>query len=176
MINGSFVFGLDDDDEDVFKRTVDWAVSSGITTATFHILTPYPGTALFRRMEEEGRILTKNWDLYDTRHVVYETKKLSAEQLKRGYDWAYQAFYSWPSILKASLQHDAHKHKLKHFAYAGGWKKFEPLWNFMIKSEQLNKMRPLLEGILSKVRYDDTPLEESGYAKEKRGQKRVVDG
>jgi radical SAM superfamily enzyme YgiQ (UPF0313 family) len=43
MINGSFVFGLDDDDEDVFKRTVDWGVQNGITTATYHILTPYPG-------------------------------------------------------------------------------------------------------------------------------------
>ena len=46
MINGSFVFGMDDDDEDVFERTVDWAIEQGITTATFHILTPYPGTGL----------------------------------------------------------------------------------------------------------------------------------
>jgi Radical SAM superfamily/B12 binding domain len=43
MINGSFVFGMDDDDEDVFRRTVDWAIEAGITTATFHIQTPYPG-------------------------------------------------------------------------------------------------------------------------------------
>ena len=49
MINGSFVFGLDDDDKDVFKRTVDWAVRRGLTTSTFHILTPYPGTNLFQR-------------------------------------------------------------------------------------------------------------------------------
>src|SRR4029078_11919328 len=57
MINGSFVFGLDEDDKDVFKRTVDWAVSRGITTCTFHILTPYPGTVLYKQMEAEGRIL-----------------------------------------------------------------------------------------------------------------------
>ena len=44
MINGSFVFGMDDDDDDVFRRTVDWAIANGITTATFHIQTPYPGT------------------------------------------------------------------------------------------------------------------------------------
>ena len=56
MINGSFVFGMDDDDEDVFRRTVDWAVEHGITTATFHIQTPYPGTRLFARMEADGRI------------------------------------------------------------------------------------------------------------------------
>lgn len=65
MINGSFVFGLDNDDKDVFKRTVDWGVKNAITTSTYHILTPYPGTRLFKRMEDEGRITTKNWDLYD---------------------------------------------------------------------------------------------------------------
>ena len=48
MINGSFVFGMDDDGPDVFRRTVDWAIENGITTATFHIQTPYPGTGLLR--------------------------------------------------------------------------------------------------------------------------------
>lgn len=151
MINGSFVFGLDDDDEDVFKRTVDWAVENGLTTCTFHILTPYPGTRLFKTMEQEGRILHRNWDLYDTRQVVYKTVGLDANKLKQGYDWAYKSFYSWSNIFKASLQHDELKHKIKHFAYAGGWKKFEPLWNFMIKTHGLNKMLPLLEAVLSKA-------------------------
>jgi radical SAM superfamily enzyme YgiQ (UPF0313 family) len=71
MINASFVFGMDDDDRDVFRRTFDWAIEHGITTATFHIQTPYPGTRLFARMEAEGRIVTRDWTLYDTRHVVY---------------------------------------------------------------------------------------------------------
>lgn len=127
MINGSFVFGLDDDDGDVFKRTVDWAVSNGITTCTFHVLTPYPGTALYKRMEQQGRLLHRNWDLYDTRHVVYQTRGLSAAQLEQGYNWAYRSFYSWNNIIGASLAHMHVKHMLKHFAYAGGWKKFEPL-------------------------------------------------
>jgi len=151
MINGSFVFGLDDDDKDVFKRTVDWAVQQALTTCTFHILTPYPGTRLFQQMEAEGRILHKQWDLYDTRHVVYKTKSLSDVELKKGYDWSYKSFYSWGNIFKASIQHDNLKHALKHFTYAGGWKKFEPLWNFVIKTQGLNKMLPLLEAILSKV-------------------------
>jgi radical SAM superfamily enzyme YgiQ (UPF0313 family) len=151
MINGSFVFGLDDDKQDVFKRTVDWAVSNGLTTATFHVLTPYPGTRLFKDMEAAGRILHYNWDLYDTRQVVYKTTGLSANQLKAGYDWAYRSFYSWSNITKASWQHENLRHKIKHFAYAGGWKKFEPLWNFMIKTKGLNQMLPLLESILSKV-------------------------
>lgn len=151
MINGSFVFGLDDDDKDVFKKTVDWAVENGLTTCTFHILTPYPGTRLFQSMEKEGRILHRNWDVYDTRQVVYKTYGLSADELKKGYDWAYRSFYSWKNIYKASMQHENVKHKIKHFAYAGGWKKFEPLWNFMIKTKGLNKMLPLLEAILSKA-------------------------
>jgi radical SAM superfamily enzyme YgiQ (UPF0313 family) len=152
MINGSFVFGLDDDDKSVFKRTVDWAVQNGLTTSTFHILTPYPGTRLFQTMEGEGRLLHRHWDLYDTRQVVYKTVGLTAEELKRGYDWSYQSFYSWGNVLKASLQHDTLKHQIKHFTYAGGWKKFEPLWNFMIKTKGLNKMLPLLEAILSKTK------------------------
>ena len=152
MINGSFVFGLDDDDKDVFKRTVDWGVENSITTSTFHILTPYPGTELFKTMESDGRILTKNWDLYDTRHVVYKTKNLTANELEHGYHWAYDAFYSWSNIFKASFKHESHKHKLKHLLYSGGWKKFEGLWNFVIKTKSLNSMLPLLESILSEVK------------------------
>ncbi|OON70603.1 B12-binding domain-containing radical SAM protein [Hymenobacter sp. CRA2] len=153
MINGSFVFGLDDDDPDVFRRTVDWGVQQGITTATYHILTPYPSTALYKQMEAAGRLLHQRWDEYDTRTVVYKTgPRLTAEQLKAGYDWAYEEFYSWRNILAGSLTHDDLKHKLKHLAYAGGWKRFEPLWNFMIKTRQLHSMRPLLEAILARVR------------------------
>lgn len=155
MINGSFVFGLDEDDKDVFKRTVDWAVKNALTTCTFHVLTPYPGTGLYKSMQQQNRILHSNWDLYDTRHVVYKTVGLNEEELKQGYDWAYRSFYSWQNITKASLQHDTIKHAVKHFAYAGGWKKFEPIWNFMIKTKGLNKMLPLLESILSKVKKDE---------------------
>jgi len=151
MINGSFVFGLDDDDETVFKRTVDWAVTHALTTCTFHILTPYPGTRLFQSMEAQNRILHREWDKYDTRQVVYKTVGLDAQQLKQGYDWSYKAFYRWSNVYKASMQHDNLKQIIKHFAYAGGWKKFEPLWNFVIKTRGLNKMLPLLEAILSKV-------------------------
>ena len=157
MINGSFVFGMDDDDPDVFRRTVDWAVEQGITTATFHIQTPYPGTRLYKDMEKAGRILHRNWDLYDTRHVVYRTENLTEIELKEGYDWSYKEFYRWKNIFAASRNHQAVKHQLKHFFYSAGWKKFEPIWNFMIKYRHLDKMLPLLEGVLSKVTYSKTP-------------------
>ncbi len=151
MINGSFVFGLDGDDGDVFRRTVDWAVQSGVTTATFHILTPYPGTALYTDMLAQDRVVTRNWDLYDTRHVVYRPTGLTPEELKRGYDWAYEAFYRWSSIFKASAAHSTTKHALKHFFYSTGWKKFERAWDLVIRIKQLSQMRPLLEAVLSPV-------------------------
>jgi radical SAM superfamily enzyme YgiQ (UPF0313 family) len=152
MINGSFVFGLDDDDQDVFKRTVDWGVKNSITTSTYHILTPYPGTLLYSDMQRQGRMLTSNWDLYDTRHVVYKTEKISGNELEEGYRWAYKEFYTWSNILRASFGHDSAKHILKHFLYSGGWKKFEAIWNFLIKTKNLNNMLPLLESVLSKVK------------------------
>jgi radical SAM superfamily enzyme YgiQ (UPF0313 family) len=152
MINGSFVFGLDADDPDVFRRTVEWAVRNSLTTCTFHLLTPYPGTRLFKEMEAQGRILHRKWDQYDTRQVVYKTVGLTAAELKKGYDDAYRSFYSWSNIWRASVGHDNLKYMIKHFAYAGGWKKFEPMWNFLIKTKGLNKMLPLLEAILSRVR------------------------
>jgi radical SAM superfamily enzyme YgiQ (UPF0313 family) len=151
MINGSFVFGLDGDDRDVFRRTVDWAVDVGITTATFHILTPYPGTALFDEMESCNRIETRNWDLYDTRHVIYSPSCMSPAELKRGYDWAYEEFYRWTNIFHAASAHSSLKHQAKHFFYSAGWKKFERAWDIAIRIKQLSQIRPLLEAVLSPV-------------------------
>lgn len=152
MINGSFVFGLDNDDSDVFRRTVDWGVENAITTATYHILTPYPGTRQFKRLEAEGRILTRDWSKYDTRTVVYETRGLTAEQLKQGYDWAYKEFYSWNNILRACCNDETLKQKFTHLMYTGGWKKLEPIWAFLVRTGALNKALPLLEQLLSNTK------------------------
>ncbi len=151
MINGSFVFGLDNDDKDVFKRTVDWGVSNGITTSTYHVLTPYPGTQLYQSMEHENRVTTKDWSLYDTRHVVFKPQNLTPQELEQGYNWAYKEFYRWSNIANSSLKHSKIKHIIKHFAYTGGWKKFEKLWNLIIQTGGLKHMLPLLELILSEV-------------------------
>ena len=135
----------------MFARTVDWAIEQGITTATFHIQTPYPGTRLFARMEAEGRIVTRDWDLYDTRHVVYRPARLTAEALKDGYDWAYPRVLSLVVDRARLARPRIVKHQAKHFFYAAGWKKFEPLWDLVIRLRQLHAMTPLLEGVLSKV-------------------------
>jgi radical SAM superfamily enzyme YgiQ (UPF0313 family) len=149
MVNGSFVFGMDDDDESVFERTVSWIIKQGIETATFHILTPYPGTALYERMVSQGRMLHSDWDLYDTRHVVYQPAKLKPAALEAGYWRAYQDFYRWGSIVRGALTKDNALDALRHFAYAAGWKKFEPLWDWAIRMKRVTYMLPTLEGILA---------------------------
>ena len=148
MVNGSFVFGMDEDDASVFDRTVEWAVDQGIETATFHVLTPYPGTLLFRQMEAEGRILHREWDLYDTRHVVFRTRGMTADDLEQGYWRAYRDFYRWGSILRGASRKKEWIGRLRHAAYAAGWKKFERLWDFVIRTRRACTMLPLLEAIL----------------------------
>jgi radical SAM superfamily enzyme YgiQ (UPF0313 family) len=149
MINGSFVFGMDDDDSTVFDRTVAWAVEQGIETATFHILTPYPTTALHQRMEAQGRITTTNWDLYDTRHVVYKPARMTPAELENGYWRAYRDFYKWGAIFRGAATKDEWHGRLRHVAYAGGWKKFERLWDVMIRAKKVTRMLPMLEATLS---------------------------
>jgi radical SAM superfamily enzyme YgiQ (UPF0313 family) len=148
MVNGSFVFGMDEDDASVFDRTVGWAIGQGIETATFHILTPYPGTALFARMEAEGRVLHREWDLYDTRHVVYATRGMKAEELEAGYWRAYRDFYRWGSIFRGARTKPSLGGALRHFAYAAGWKKLEPLWDWIIRARKVSRALPVLEAVL----------------------------
>jgi len=152
MVNASFVFGMDHDDETVFGRTVEWAIKQGIETATFHILTPYPGTALRQRLDNLGRITSQNWDLYDTRHAVFRPQGMTADALEAGYWQAYRDFYSWRSIIRSAGAHPDWISRLRHLAYAGGWKKFEPVWDWVIRFQRVGNFRPLLEALLEKPR------------------------
>jgi radical SAM superfamily enzyme YgiQ (UPF0313 family) len=149
MINGSFVFGMDGDDETVFDRTVEWAINQGIETATFHILTPYPSTALYQRLKTQDRIISYDWDLFDTRHVVFKPAKMTAETLEAGYWKAYDDFYKWGSILRGASTTTDIKERLRHIAYAGGWKKFEPLWDWVIRARRVTSLLPMLEAVLT---------------------------
>jgi radical SAM superfamily enzyme YgiQ (UPF0313 family) len=148
MVNASFVFGLDDDEPSVFDRTVDWAVGQSIETATFHIMTPYPGTALHDRVEAEGRITDADWDHYDTRHVVYRPLRMTPDELLAGYRRAYRDFYAWGSILRGAAGQRTIHQKARHLTYAGGWKRFEPFWDAIIRSRRVSAMLPLLETTL----------------------------
>jgi radical SAM superfamily enzyme YgiQ (UPF0313 family) len=99
-IFGSFIFGLDEDNETVFKDTVDFAIEAKLDAANFYILTPLPGTKLFQEMKESERLLHTQWDKYDANHVVFKPAKLTQEQLLDGLISAYKNFYSIPSIVK----------------------------------------------------------------------------
>ena len=100
-------------------------------------------------LDNAGRVLHNNWDLYDTRHTVFQPMQMTPAQLEAGYWKAYRDFYSWGSILKGARAKPTWTAQLRHFAYAAGWKKFEPLWDFIIRLRRLTAMLPLLETILS---------------------------
>jgi radical SAM superfamily enzyme YgiQ (UPF0313 family) len=149
LINATFVLGMDADDSSVFDRTVAWAIEQGVETATFHILTPYPGTPLYRRMEVSGRITTRNWDLYDTSHVVFRPARMSAAELQEGYLRASRDFYRWGSILKNAWTRQDWRDRLRHLVYAGGWGGLDALWRPVIKAKQVRRVAPLLETTLT---------------------------
>jgi radical SAM superfamily enzyme YgiQ (UPF0313 family) len=149
MVNASFVFGMDGDGPDVFDRTVEWAIAQGIETATFHIMTPYPGTALYQRMVDQDRMLHSDWDRYDTRQVVFKPHGMTPAQLEEGYWRAYRSFYRWGSIWRGASTKDTLRGRARHIGYSAGWKKFEPLWNALIRGRQVLRALPVLERILS---------------------------
>ena len=99
-IQGCFVFGHDHDTTEVFDETVQFAVDTGIDLPRFAILTPFPGTPLHQRLDREGRILTKNWQLYDGQHVVYRPAGMTPRELQDGHERAWRAVYSYGSIVR----------------------------------------------------------------------------
>lgn len=147
MINGSFVFGFDEDDPDVFPRTVEFAIRNKIETATFHILTPFPGTRLFARLEKQGRILHRDWRDYDTRHVVFQPRLMTPSELEEGYWWSYEEFYSYGSILRRSVELP---NPVKRILYNVGWKKMDALWDFAIDHNLIPRILPLFEFALAR--------------------------
>ncbi len=89
-VQGCFVFGFDHDDKRVFRRTVDLADDLKIDIPRYSLYTPYPGTRLFKRLLDEGRILSFNWDDYDTMHVVIRPAQMTPDELYDGFKWAYR--------------------------------------------------------------------------------------
>ncbi len=111
-IHGSFIFGFDGDDPTVFKKTVEFVQKNRIELPTFSILTPFPGTPLRKRLEEEGRIVDNDWSHYDMSHVVFKPKKMTAQELQEGYLWAQKYACAPRSILGRLLRGSRH-----HFFY-----------------------------------------------------------
>ena len=100
-VQAGIVFGFDNDTEAVFSETLDFLEAAGVQNATFNILTPYPGTKLYQRLEAEGRILTRDWSKYNSREdVVFQPRHMSPETLLEGYRYANRRFYSPTSIFR----------------------------------------------------------------------------
>jgi radical SAM superfamily enzyme YgiQ (UPF0313 family) len=99
-LQGCFVFGLDHDGPDIFLKTAEFAVQAKIDLPRFAIVTPFPNTALYKRLLSEGRLLTRNWELYDGQHVVFRPAKLSIEELQEGTEAAWKHAYSFRSIAR----------------------------------------------------------------------------
>lgn len=100
MVMGCFAFGADEDGKDVFKRTVDLCVEAKIDLPRFSIITPFPGTDFYRELEKEGRIIERDWAMYDVEHCVYQPKNMTKEELEAGIAWAWKEVYSVKNILK----------------------------------------------------------------------------
>ena len=144
QVNGSFVLGFDHDRHDVFERTAEWIEQNRLECATFHILTPYPATPLFRQMEAEGRLLHRNWDLYDTAHAVFRPRHMSPEELEQGYAWIYQRLFSHASIWQ---RRPADWHAVApYLAMSYLYKRSNWLWRLLIKHHLVHAAwRPLIE-------------------------------
>jgi radical SAM superfamily enzyme YgiQ (UPF0313 family) len=129
MVNDSFVFGFDHDDEAVFERTVDFGIDAQLETATFTILTPYPGTTLYERLNNEDRIFDYDWSHYDTTRVVFTPARMSPKTLEAGYFNAYKRFYSWSSILHRCRRSEPGF--AKRLFLNSAYKRIEPLYHLL---------------------------------------------
>ena len=132
-IHGSMIFGFDGDDPSIFKKTVDFVQKNNIELPAFSILTPFPGTPLRKRLEEEDRILDNNWSHYDMSHVVFKPKKMTVQELQGGYLWAQKYICSPRSILKRLLWGPKH-----HFFYF-------LMSNFVLRGGQMEMIHRIKE-------------------------------
>ncbi len=122
MVNASMVFGFDQDRPSIFKDTLDWLVANKVETMTGHILTPYPGTVLHRKLMAENRIIDLDHSHYNTAHVVYKPKQMSPLELQEGYLWIYEKFYSLPSIYARMPR--SHQRRAAFLLFNLGYRKY----------------------------------------------------
>ncbi|UCC66560.1 MAG: B12-binding domain-containing radical SAM protein [Deltaproteobacteria bacterium] len=128
---GSFVFGFDQDDPGVFERTVEFIHKTRIELPNYSVLTPFPGTPLWERLNREGRIFDGDWSHYDMSRVVFLPKMMTPEQLQQGYLWAQKYSCAPRSILKRLLL--GPRHHLGYFL----------LSNFVLRKAQMKVIKRL---------------------------------
>jgi radical SAM superfamily enzyme YgiQ (UPF0313 family) len=115
VLEASIIFGFDDHDEGIFEKTVRFLEECSPSLPTFHLLTPYPGTAFFKRFEREGRLFHKDWKRYNHSEVVFQPKLMSPERLYRGWLEARREAYTWSAIISRVMENP--RSRLTNFAY-----------------------------------------------------------
>jgi radical SAM superfamily enzyme YgiQ (UPF0313 family) len=140
-IQGAFIFGFDEDDVTTFKKTVEFVQKNNIELPTFSILTPFPGTPLQKRLEEEGRIFDRDWSHYDMSHAVFRPKKMTVRELQEGYLWAQKYICAPRSILKRLLW--GPRNHFFHFLMS----------NFVLRGAQMEVIRRIKE---KELPYEDS--------------------
>ncbi|MBL9127443.1 MAG: B12-binding domain-containing radical SAM protein [Verrucomicrobiales bacterium] len=144
QVNGSFVLGFDEDRRDAFATLAEWIETNRLECATFHILTPYPGTPLFRKMEAEGRLLHRDWSRYDTAHVVFRPKHMTPDELLLGYDWLYRRLFSAASIWRRRPREASAV--LPYLAMSCLYKRSNRIWHWLIKHRLVHRVWSPLVG------------------------------
>jgi radical SAM superfamily enzyme YgiQ (UPF0313 family) len=173
QVNGSFVLGFDHDRRDVFARTVEWIEEARLECATFHILTPYPATPLFYRLEAEGRLLHRDWSLYDTAHVVYRPLHMTPEELEEGYAWCYRRLFSHASIWRRRPADP--RAVLPYLAMSYLYKRSNRMWAFLIRHRLTARVwRPLISASLRRHLRFRRRLARAGLSPEESGRGSVV--
>jgi len=110
MIIGSFVFGFDEDDPSIFQRTLNFLEGVNLDFAQFSILTPLPGTEVFKQFSEENRIFSYDWRKYDFAHVVYRPLRMTPQELQDGYNYIFRQFYPLPRVIKRTMRNWRYAH------------------------------------------------------------------
>jgi radical SAM superfamily enzyme YgiQ (UPF0313 family) len=97
-VQAAFILGFDNDDVSIFPKMERFIRKSNFDSLFLSILTPYPGTRFYQKIQSDGRLLHQNWERYDTSHVVFRPRKMTVEQLEEGYIWLYKKALSIKSI------------------------------------------------------------------------------
>jgi radical SAM superfamily enzyme YgiQ (UPF0313 family) len=142
-VHGSFIFGFDGDDPTIFKKTVEFVQKNNIELPTFSVLTPFPGTPLYSRLEREGRIFDRDWSHYDMSHVVFRPKNMTVQELQEGYLWAQKYICAPRSILKRLFW--GPRHHFFHFLMS----------NFVLRGAQMQ--------VIQRIKDKELPYENSTY-------------
>jgi radical SAM superfamily enzyme YgiQ (UPF0313 family) len=112
-IIGCFIFGLDHDTPDVFEKSYPF-IQSQIEVPQLSLLTPFPGTALHRRMKREGRLLHEDWSEYDITHPVFRPRNMSVEELEQGFSWLCRRIHSFPAMVERALRFAGRRARVPH--------------------------------------------------------------